>query len=76
MSGREIIMWILYADDLVLFCKTISEAEQLLNIINNTCNRFGLTISFKKTITQVFNNPELAKRPYCLAFRDTTLRKF
>ena len=48
---------------MVRLCKTVSEAEQLLNIINDTCNRFGLTISFKKTKAQVFNNDELAKKP-------------
>ena len=63
MHGLETIRWILYADDIVLFCKSISEAEQLLNIINTTCHRFGLSISFKKTKTQVFNNLELAKKP-------------
>ena len=62
LRGIEVIHWILYADDQVLFCKTIHEAEKLLNIINSTCNRFGLTISFKKTKTQVFNNEELAKK--------------
>ena len=55
-SGIDIIRWTLYADDVVLFCKTVQEAVNLLTIINNTCNRFGLTISFKKTETQVFNN--------------------
>ena len=48
MRGVEFIRWILYADDVVLFCKSVSEAEKLLNIINDTCNRFGLTVSFKK----------------------------
>ena len=48
----EVIRWILYADDVVLFCKTVHEAERLLDIINDTCLRFGLTISFKKTKTQ------------------------
>ena len=62
MCGVELIRWILYADDVVLFCKSVSEAEKLLNIINDTCNRFGLTVSFKKTKTQVFNNDELAKK--------------
>ena len=62
LRGIEIIRWILYADDVVLFCKTIKEAEDLLNIINKTCNRFGLTISFKKTKTQVFHENELTKR--------------
>ena len=63
MSGAEIIHWILYADDLVLFCKSVDEAERVLNIIHETCTRFGLTISFKKTKTQVFNNNTLATEP-------------
>ena len=58
MRGVEIIRWILYADDVVLFCKTVSEAEHLLGIINNTCHRF----SFTKTKTQVFNNDALAEK--------------
>ena len=62
MRGLEIIRWILYADDVVLFCRTVKEAEMILNILNDTCRRFGLTISFKKTKTQVFNNEELAKQ--------------
>ena len=63
MRGIDIIRWILYADDAVLFCKTVTEAERLLSIINDTCLRFGLTISFAKTKTQVFHNNELADRP-------------
>ena len=51
--------WILYADDLALFCRTIEEAQTLLEIVDRTCRRFGLTISFKKT-TQIFGNEELA----------------
>ena len=50
LSGIEVVDWILYADDVVLFCKTPEEAEQLLIIINDTCKRFGF---FKKTKTQV-----------------------
>ena len=61
MNGVQILRWILYADDAVLFCKTPEEAQELLNIIDSTCRRFGLTISHKKTKTQVFNNDELAK---------------
>ena len=49
MRGTEVIKLILYADDVALFCKSVNEAKQILNIINDTCNRFGLTISFKKT---------------------------
>ena len=32
-------------------------------ILNDTCLRFGLIISFSKTKTQVFNNKELAELP-------------
>ena len=38
IRGRELIQWILYADDIVLFCKAVSEAEQLPNITNGTWN--------------------------------------
>ena len=48
MRGIEVIRWILYADDVVLFCRSASDAERLLNTLNDTCKRFGLTISFKK----------------------------
>ena len=63
MSGIELIKWILYADDVVLFSKTAQEAEQILTIIDDTCKRFGLSISFNKTKTQVFNNKELSEKP-------------
>ena len=62
LNGREIIHWILYADDAVVFCKTVEEAQTILTIINDTCRRFGLNISFGKTKTQVFNNPDLASK--------------
>ena len=62
LHGIEVMRWILYADDVVLFCKTVHEAERLLDIINDTCLRFGLTISFKKAKTQVFNSEELAEK--------------
>ena len=63
MRGIEIIKWILYADDVAVFCKSIHEAGRLMPIINKICLRFGLTISFKKTKTQVFNDPELSLLP-------------
>ncbi len=72
MRGIEIIRWILYADDVALFCNTVCEAEHLLYIINNTCKRFGLTISFKKTITQVFNN-EVAKKARLFSIGDNVV---
>ena len=62
MNGVQILQWILYADDAVLFCNTPEEAKELLTIINTTCSRFGLTISFTKTKTQVFHDDELAQK--------------
>ena len=63
LSGTQIIKWILYADDMVVFAKSATEAEQILNIISNTCKRFGLSVSFGKTKTQVFNDEELSQEP-------------
>ena len=63
LSGTELIYWILYADDAVVFCKTIAEAQTVLTILNDTCKRFGLNISYKKTKTQVFNNLDLSTKP-------------
>ena len=60
LNGVQIVRWLLYADDLALFCKSIAELKTIMNILNGTCSRFGLTISFPKTKTQVFNNDELA----------------
>ena len=44
------------------FFKSVEEAEQLLTIINDTRKRFGLSISFKKTKTQVFQNKEMCEQ--------------
>ena len=62
LNGIEVLRWILYADDMVIFCKNVSEAEQLLKIISNTCKRFGLNISLTKTKTQVFGDDDLAQQ--------------
>ena len=48
MHGTEFIKWLLYADDLVLFCPNIQQADDIINIMNRVCKRFGLTISLKK----------------------------
>ena len=45
---------------MVLFCKNVAEAKKIMNILHETCCRFGLNISFLNAKTQVFNNEELA----------------
>ena len=52
MHGKEVIRMMLYADDVVLFCKDVHEAQTILNTLNDACKRFGLNISFMKTKTQ------------------------
>ena len=73
LRGVEIVRWILYADDVVLFSKTALEAEKILTIIDDTCTRFGLTISFGKTKTQVFNDKELAEKPSLISVNGTEI---
>ena len=48
MHGKDFLKWLLYTDDLVLFCPDIFQAEEIIIILNRVCKRFGLTISFKK----------------------------
>ena len=67
MRGVDITIWILHADNVVLFCKTITGAKNLLTIINDTCSRFELTISFEKSKTQVFNDKDLGLKETCLS---------
>ena len=55
MNGSEFIKWLLYADDLVLFCPDLEQAQNIIVIMDNVCKRFGLTISFKKTKVMQFN---------------------
>ena len=73
MNGIEVIRWLLYADDLVLFCRNVVEAEKILQILHNTCSRFGLNISFSKTKTQVFNNEELSNSDSLFSIGDNVI---
>ncbi|XP_071941037.1 uncharacterized protein [Antedon mediterranea] len=61
-NGVEIIKWILYADDLVLFSKNVKESQQILTIICDTCRRYGLNVSLKKTKTHVFGEQHIAEK--------------
>ena len=49
LSGTQIIKWILYDDNMVVFAKTVDEAEQILEIISNTSKQFGFSVSFGQT---------------------------
>ena len=70
LNGIQVIKWILYADDMVVFAKNVDEAEKILKIICNTCKRFGLSVSFDKTKTQVFNDEKLASRSSLFTIED------
>ena len=35
LNGVQIVRWLLYADDLVLFCKSIAEVKTIMNILND-----------------------------------------
>ena len=48
MHGTEFIKWLLYADDLVLFCPDIIQAQEIIEIMNSVCNRFGFNYFFHK----------------------------
>ena len=50
LNGTEIIKWILYADDIVLFSKSVREAETVLNILYKTCTQYGLNIFSKNKV--------------------------
>ena len=64
LRGYQILKWILYADDMVVFARTTEEAKNILQLVSDTCKRFGLTVSFGKTMTQVFHDEELADKPF------------
>ena len=35
LNGVQIVRWLLYADDFVLFCKSIAEVKTIMNILNH-----------------------------------------
>ena len=59
LDGVEIVIWLLYADDLVLFCKIIAEVKTIMNILNDACSRFRLTIAFPKTKIHCFQSEKM-----------------
>ena len=73
LTGVEIVRWILYADDLVLLASHVKEVEDLLNILDKTGTRYGLTISFKKTKTQVFKDQLLGNEVSLIKVGETNI---
>jgi hypothetical protein len=73
MNGVEIMRWVLYADDMVLFSTSLNQASQILKIIDDTCRRFGLSISYKKTKTMVFNDIVLSKQDSIISINGRSL---
>ena len=56
LCGRELVLALLYADDLTALTKSSAVAKRVLEILVATCKRFGLYASFKKTFSQVFKS--------------------
>ena len=54
-------MWLIqlrYADEIVIFAKSIKELEKMIHIFNEEFKRFGLPISITKTKTMCFNGTQ------------------
>ena len=62
--GTDYLRMLLYAYDILIFCRDISELESITNIVHNVFKKFGLTIAGDKTKTMVFNSSEeIASQP-------------
>ena len=57
-SGNRKIKIILYADDIVLFCRSASSLQLSVDVMNSVFTRFGLKIAEDKTQTMIFNADE------------------
>ena len=49
-AGGERLTNVRYADDLMLFCKTIEEVVGMVNLLRAELSEFGLEMNTKKTI--------------------------
>ena len=66
LRGRNTVTHLCYADDIVFFCKSQEELQQMLTIFDSEFKRFGLIISHTKTKTMSFNVPNSATIPNSL----------
>ena len=66
LRGRNTVTHLCYADDIVFFCKSQEELQQMLTIFDSEFKRFGLIISHSKTKTMSFNVPNSATIPNSL----------
>ena len=56
--GDQIVDWIGYADDLVIFFENLASLEKGIQILNQTFIRFNLKINVGKTKTMILNSRE------------------
>jgi len=54
--NSERVPGLLYADDLILFSETPSGLQKCLDILQNYCNKWKLTVNASKTKTMVMHN--------------------
>ena len=52
--GMMKLYLLLYADDIVLFAISPTELQQLLDILQNNCTRYRLTVNTAKTKIMIF----------------------
>ena len=60
LRGSTTFTHMCYADNIVFFCKSQEELQQMLTIFDSEFKRFGLIISHTKTKTMSFNVPHSA----------------
>ena len=73
LSGVECLKWLLYADDLVFFARDTATAKIILETLDSVCKRYGLTISYAKTKSQVFGDVELATAESLFSVAETAI---
>ena len=77
MDGLEVdmvkIFMLLYADDIVVFANTPEELQRGLNILNEYCKRWKLTINIAKTKVLVFRKGGILPRNIAFTYNGASL---
>ena len=58
----DAVNMLLYADDLVIIGDTIGHVQRLLNLLNEYCSKWGLSVNMVKTKLMVYRNGGITKK--------------